>query len=80
MRDLIFDLLRRGEADKSLRPGIDPLKLYLMKVALNQFHLSNAHTLSVIFDQDLMATAWRKERHSAAQAMMLSYLKCPDGA
>lgn len=74
VRDLIADLLRRGESDNSLRAGIDPLQLYVMMVALNQFHLSNVHTLSVIFDEDLSDRAWRMARHDAARTMMRNYL------
>ena len=74
VRDLIRELLCRGEADKSLRAGIDPLQLYVMMVALNQFHLSNVYTLSVIFDEDLSAPLWRKARHDAARTMVSSYL------
>ncbi|MCP8884679.1 TetR family transcriptional regulator [Devosia sp. XJ19-1] len=77
VRDLIANLLRRGEQDKCLRPGIDPLQLYVMMVALNQFHLSNAHTLSVIFEEDLMDAEWRRCRHDAARTMLRAYLSKP---
>ena len=42
--------------------GLDPLEVYVMMVALNQFHLSNVHTLSVIFDRDLTSASWRASR------------------
>jgi AcrR family transcriptional regulator len=70
----ITALLRRGEAAGLLREGLDPLQTYIMMVALNQFHLSNAHTLSVIFERDLSSTAWRASRHAAARAMMRAFL------
>src|SRR3546814_8141857 len=51
--DLIDRLLKRGAADGTVRKGVDPLQLYVSMVALSYFHLSNGHTLSVIFRQDI---------------------------
>ncbi len=75
----IAGLLKRGEASGCVRAGLDPLYVYVMMVALNQFHLSNAHTLSVIFERDLDTQAWRDGHHRAAQAMVRAFLKpCND--
>jgi AcrR family transcriptional regulator len=74
---LIDGLLARGAAEGSLRAGVDPLQLYVMMVSLNQFHLSNGHTLSVIFDQNLSKPAWRAARYAAAREMIRAYLR-PD--
>lgn len=74
----IKELLRLGESDGSLRKGIDPLEVYVMMVALNQFHLSNAYTLSVIFQTDLTEDEWRKSQHAAALEMVRAYLISPN--
>jgi AcrR family transcriptional regulator len=74
---LIDGLLARGAAEGSVRAGVDPLQLYVMMVALNQFPLSNVHTLSVIFDQNLSKPAWRAARHAGAREMIRAYLR-PD--
>ncbi|THD44726.1 MAG: TetR/AcrR family transcriptional regulator [Bradyrhizobium sp.] len=74
---LIDGLLARGAAEGSVRAGVDALQLYVMMVALNQFPLSNVHTLSVIFDQNLSKLAWRAARHAAAREMIRAYLR-PD--
>lgn len=66
----ISELLKKGEADGSVRAGLDPLYVYVMMVALNQFHLSNVHTLSVIFEQNLDTPEWRAGQHQAASMMM----------
>jgi len=71
----IATLLKRGECDGTLRSGLDPLEVYVMLVALCQFHLSNVHTLSVIFNTDLSKASWRASRHTAARTMILSFLK-----
>lgn len=73
----ISELLERGAADGTVRDGIDPLQVYVKMVALNQFHLSNVYTLSVIFEQNLDAPEWRAERHAAALEMMRAYLQPP---
>ena len=74
---LIAELLRRGAEDGTVRAGIDELQFYIIIVALNQFHLSNVHTLSVIFDQDLSKPAWRAARHETAMAMIRAFLAPP---
>ncbi len=48
-------LLRRGEAAGEFRPGIDALQLYISIAGVCYFYFSNIHTLSTIFDRDLMA-------------------------
>ena len=73
----IARLLRRGEADGTLRSGLDSLEVYVMLVALCQFHLSNVHTLSAIFATDLSKPSWRASRHATARTMVQAFLK-PD--
>lgn len=73
----IGTLLRRGEADGSIRAGIDALHLYVMMVALSYFHKSNAFTLSVIWNQDLTTTSWQEEHHAFARAVLVSFLTAP---
>jgi hypothetical protein len=43
-------------------------------VALSQFHLSNVHTLSMIFERDLSKPEWRAKRKADARRMLASYL------
>jgi TetR/AcrR family transcriptional regulator len=72
--DAIRETLTRGEAEKAFRPGIDPLQLYVSMVALSYFHLSNAYTLSAIFQTNLQSARWRNERRRHAQEMLSAYL------
>jgi AcrR family transcriptional regulator len=72
---LIDKLVCQGIAAGRLRPDLDSLQLYVTMVALSYFHLSNVHTLSVIFDQDLRRPAWRAERRAAVRAMLACYLE-----
>jgi AcrR family transcriptional regulator len=59
---LIGDILRRGEADGSVRSGIDPVQLYISIASLSYFYLSNSRTLSVIFGTDLLDPEAKKVR------------------
>jgi AcrR family transcriptional regulator len=67
-------LLRRGVAEGKLSPNIDPLRLYVMIAALSQFHLTNVHTLSSMFDSDLSKSDWRAARRADARRMLAAYL------
>ncbi len=67
-------MIARGVAEGTLAGGIDPLRLYLMMAALSQFHLTNVHTLSVIFDPDIASPEWRALRRADAKRMLTAYL------
>ncbi len=67
-------LLARGVADGKLAADIDPLRLYVMIAALSQFHLTNVHTLSTMFNEDLTKAEWREKRRGDARRMLAAYL------
>jgi AcrR family transcriptional regulator len=46
-------ILDDGVKSGLIRPGIDPLQLYISIASLCYFYLSNLHTLSVVFDGGL---------------------------
>ncbi|MGQ3073650.1 MAG: TetR/AcrR family transcriptional regulator [Ferrovibrionaceae bacterium] len=72
---MIARLLDRGGSAGALIPDLDPLRVYVLMVALSQFHLSNVHTLSVIFDRDLSDAGWRAARKADARRMLASFLQ-----
>ena len=55
-------ILRRGEQEGTVRPGVDPLQLYVSIAALAYFYLSNAATLSVTFGRDVLSKPEMKQR------------------
>lgn len=77
--ELIAKLLERGVKEGVFRPGIDPLQLYVMMVALSYFHRSNAHTLSVLFRTDLLDPAWQLEQKRNADQMLSRFLERTSG-
>ncbi|WP_090880157.1 TetR/AcrR family transcriptional regulator [Bauldia litoralis] len=72
---LIQTLVKRGVADGTVRKSVDPLRLYVMMVALSYFHLSNAPTLSAIFDEDLARGPWRERQRRDARQMIERFLR-----
>ena len=44
-----------GAAEKVFRGGVDPIELYISIAALGFFYMSNRHTLSTIFGENLSA-------------------------
>jgi len=66
-------LLERARLPASER--VDPLQLYVTMVALSYFHLSNAHTLSIIFRTDLHRPSWIQERHTHARRILAHHLR-----
>jgi len=71
---LIRQILRSGEADRSLRAGIDPLQLYVLFVSLSYFHLSNGHTLSVIFESNLFQDKWLAQHKAIARDVVKRFM------
>lgn len=71
----IRSLLARARKAAPRSPGIDPLQLYVTMVALSYFHLSNAHTLSIIFRKDLLKAAWIRARHRHARELLSHHLR-----
>jgi TetR/AcrR family transcriptional regulator len=50
---LLSDILARGEADGTIRKGLDPLQLWISITGVSYFFFSNIFTLSVIFREDM---------------------------
>lgn len=68
-------LLRRGEADGSVRPGVDALQLYVAMAALAYYGKSHAFTLSRMFATELLAPAWQAGLRAQTRAMLAAYLR-----
>lgn len=75
--DSIQKVLAAGERRGIIRPGIDPLHLYVSISAISYFYFSNSSTLSAAFGRDLSTLAERKLRRRHCVEVILSYVK-PD--
>ena len=72
---LLRDLLLRGERAGRFKKGVDPVQLYISIAALGYFYLSNRHTLSTIFERDLLAPKSKAERLKHMTELVLGYLR-----
>lgn len=72
---LIDDILRRGEAEGTVRAGIDPVQLYISIASLCWFYLSNNRTLSTIFGRDLLDIEAKNTRLAHMTDVLVSTLR-----
>ena len=73
--DVIRTVLDAGVADGKIRPGIDPLHLYISMSALSYFYFSNSATLSVAFARALASPAERRLRRAHAVDVIMAYVR-----
>ncbi|MCR9096951.1 MAG: TetR family transcriptional regulator [bacterium] len=71
----IREILKRGVALGVFRPGVDPVQLYITIASLGYFYLSNAHTLGVVFERDLLAPRARGARRRHIHEVVEGYLR-----
>lgn len=70
--ETIGHILARGVAMGQIRPGIDALQLYISIASLAYFYLSNASTLTVTFDRDLLDPGAMRERIDHVVELLLN--------
>jgi AcrR family transcriptional regulator len=73
--DVIRTVLDSGVARGEIKPGIDPLHLYISMSALSYFYFSNSATLSVAFARQLSSPAERALRRTHAVEVIMAYVK-----
>ncbi len=73
----INDILKSGVETGEMRPGVDPIELYISIAAISYFYFSNRHTLSGIFDRDLMSDDALANRRRHVVELVLGYLRPP---
>lgn len=71
---LVAEVLERGRKAGVFRAGVDPVQLYISIAGLSYFYLSNAYTLSTIFDRDLLSPKAKVEALSHMTDLVLGYL------
>lgn len=73
----IESILRRGVAAGIFRSGVDPIQLYVTITAFSYFHVSNKHTLSLMFDKDLGDAKWLEDRRRHTHDVIETWLTAP---
>ena len=76
---IVGRILAKGARQGVVRPGIDPLQLYVSIASLCFFYLSNIHTLSVVFARDLKARSALDRRIEHVVALVLRGIAATPG-
>ncbi|HEX2649016.1 MAG TPA: TetR/AcrR family transcriptional regulator [Burkholderiales bacterium] len=71
---MIREVLERGAKKGEFRRGVDPVQLYISIAGLGYFYLGNRHTLSAIFDRNLLSARSKSERLKHMTDVVLGYL------
>jgi len=72
--EMIDEVLQRGQRTGMFRSAVDPVQLYISIASLTYFYISNAHTLSQMFDRDLRTPKALTARLSHVTEFVLGYL------
>jgi len=73
--DIISKVLTEGEKKGEIRPGVDPLHLYISISALSYLYFSNSATLSAAFGRQLSSPPEQHMRREHCVDVILSYVK-----
>jgi AcrR family transcriptional regulator len=68
-------VLTAGRKAGIMRPGIDPVQLYISIAGLSYFYFANSATLSAAFDRVLMNPPDLKKRRAHAVEVILGYVR-----
>lgn len=68
-------ILEKGEANGTIRAGLDARQLWITIIGICYFYFSNIYTLSVIFDADMEQPALIAERRSHVVEFVLRGVK-----
>ncbi len=73
--NILKAVLAAGQKKRVIKPGIDPLQLYISIAGLSYFYFINAATLSTAFGRDLTNAGELKERRAHAVEVILDYVR-----
>jgi AcrR family transcriptional regulator len=73
--EILKAVLAAGEKQQAVKPGIDPVHLYISITALSYFYFANGATLSVAFGRDLTVASEHTERRAHAVEVMLDHVR-----
>jgi len=77
--ELLGATLERGIADGVFRRGLDPLHIYLSFAGMAFFYFANCHTLSQVFERDLLDPSYVSERRAHIVDFTLNAVRLREG-
>lgn len=75
----ITRVLARGQREKSIRRGINPVELHMTLSALCIFSVANRHTFESQFDYDMSTEKARKQRKKEIDDLLWRYVRLSPG-
>lgn len=72
--DKLADIIRRGEATGTFRPGLDPTELHWTISAMSFFNVSNRATFSALFGKELFARERQERLRDHVVEMILRFV------
>jgi len=72
--DKLADIIRRGEAAGTFRPGLDPTELHWTISAMSFFNVSNRATFSALFGKELFARERQERLRDHVVEMILRFV------
>jgi AcrR family transcriptional regulator len=72
--DLIGRICERGVAEGVIRPGLDPMDVYMSIAALSYFNVSNRYTFSTIFGVEMGSKTFLSARKRSITDTILRYV------
>jgi TetR/AcrR family transcriptional regulator len=72
---VLHAVLRAGQDKGLVKPGLDPLQLYISIAGLSYFYFANAATLSTAFGRELLNPNELKARRAHAVEVILDYVR-----
>lgn len=76
--EMIEAALREGSRQGAIRPGLDAKDLYLTILSLSVTHITQSHTLSILFQEDLSTADWLNKRKLEVTDVVMRYIKQGD--
>src|SRR3954467_15776695 len=73
--DRLARVIRRGEAARVFRAGIDPVEVHKAIAALGMFNVTNQYTFGAIFQREMGAKGNLRARREMVTEVILSYLR-----
>ncbi len=67
--------LRRGQADGSMRTGLEPLDVYITFVGLCNYHVAARPAYKALFDTDFFAPDVRERRRASICDALIRYVR-----
>jgi AcrR family transcriptional regulator len=75
LASVLHTIIAAGQKKGAIKPGIDPLQLYITIAALGYFYFANAATLSTAFGRELMNPSELKARRAHIVEVILDYVR-----